>query len=343
MHKRKLTKKVKVFIITISVVLITAIPVTTYAYNRINYNKYFDEGNKLLQQDKLEEAENAFKTAGNFNKKENNKVQEKLDFTEVLKQSKTEYDKAVSLMNEKKFIEAIEVFNKVSKEDNARYELASNNIKDCSKRFVEEKIETSKQIAENKNFSEAIILLDTVIGFDAANNEAIKLKSQYNEEIEKIKAEEKRIAEEKAKQEEKARQEAAKNISSNVKSTQKNTQSEPTIVGTYAQSMVIDDNGTKINVQFLLRRDFYSMVFGIITMQGNSGTPNLPSTIELDYTATFKYSTGEKVYKGKTVSRPIANKYIEVPYNEEIKVKIDVVYKQKTYSFNSYFQPQYVR
>jgi len=208
-------KKVVIFIIVL-VVLAVAIPSSVYAYNSYNYNSQYELANKYLEEDKFDEAVSSFNNSLKYNKSKANEIDDKIALVNELKQSKQSFEEAVKNSEDKKYLEAIDIFKKVSDKDINRYQLAQDNINKCKSLYIDENIASAKTQAGDKNFDAAISFLDTVLNFEPDYQEALTLKEQYNKEIQRIK-------EETARKEAEEKAAADKAASAAKKATQNNT------------------------------------------------------------------------------------------------------------------------
>lgn len=94
--------------------------------------------------------------------------------------------------NKKDYVGALELFKKVSKRDNKRFNLAQDKIKECIKIYVNENLDKAKALAKDKKYKEAYSYLDKVLSIDKENIVAKNLKDQYIKEEKKLQEEIKR-------------------------------------------------------------------------------------------------------------------------------------------------------
>lgn len=348
--KETINKKIITAAIPVACLIAVGVPSTTYAYNAYNYNKYLTEGKQLINADNLDGARNSFNKALTFNSKKDLEMQENIKTIETIQKSKSTFESSVKLMEEKKYLEAIDGFKDVSEIDKLRYDDAIDKINQCRRQYISENIDRSKSEAQNKNYDSAIAILDTLIGFDSSNEEAPALKVQYENEVrimkeeeEKRIAEEKRISDEKlALEQEKKSKETPVNTTQQKSDKNKNSQasaqktlSQPT-VSVQGDVMTINDNGKQIVVQFMQSSGFYYLNYGVSARQLEPGTPGLP--LELDYKSTFKYPSGVETVQGKTAFGPYFDSpIVDLPSDSPITVTIEVTYKGKAYSFTTGF------
>jgi tetratricopeptide (TPR) repeat protein len=82
-------------------------------------------------------------------------------------------------MENKNYLEATALFDKINKEDEQRYTLAKEKSAECKRLFIADKLEKAKNEATNKNYLEGIKYLDSALEIDNANSEVLKVKSEY--------------------------------------------------------------------------------------------------------------------------------------------------------------------
>jgi hypothetical protein len=81
-------------------------------------------------------------------------------------------------MNNKKYLDAINSFNKVTNDDdNKMYFNAQSKIKDCKNDFISETMELSNDAYKNKNYDSANNDVNEILKIDANNVDANNLKS----------------------------------------------------------------------------------------------------------------------------------------------------------------------
>lgn len=101
--------------------------------------------------------------------------------------------------NKKDYVGALELFKKVSKRDNKRFNLAQDKIKECIKIYVNENLDKAKALAKDKKYKEAYSYLDKVLSIDKENIVAKNLKDQYIKEEKELQEEIKKAGEEEKK------------------------------------------------------------------------------------------------------------------------------------------------
>ncbi len=103
-----------------------------------------------------------------------------LDSAKTINASKASYDLGIKQMSNKQYLEAVDSFQKVIKEDTERYADAQQKAGDCKTSFKDDTLQKAKVAASNKEYQSALDLLDQVLKVDPNNQDALKLKSEYS-------------------------------------------------------------------------------------------------------------------------------------------------------------------
>ena len=323
-------KRKPLILLLIGILIVAiSIPTSVYAYNNYNYNKSYKLAKEALANEKFDDAVNHYKRSLKYNNKYNSEINSSIELVDILKKSKISYDEAVKLLNDTKYLESIEVFNKVSEKDNKYFEDSKLKANFSKNQYIKINLTNAKKEAENKNYDSALTFLDNILKIETLNQDAADLKVQYNEEIQKIKDEEaKKRAEEDAK---KKAEEDAKKISSGGGGT--NTSKTPAANYTISPSngffAVKDGKGNLI--------DAFGMRILNYSMQPNAIYYNFLGT-DIPFKITF-HLVGRDVSvsdKSSDNIRAVSATFAEVPKGANIKIDVSIEYKGKTY--NSSFQ-----
>lgn len=136
-----------------------------------------------------------------------------LESAKAISISKASYDQGIEQMNDKQYLEAVDSFQKVTKEDAERYNDAQTKSNECKKSFVDATLQKAKDAASNKDFKTALGLLEQVLKVESSNAEALKLKDTF---LTLKKQAEEKVLEEQRKAKELTPLEAAKLLSKNI-------------------------------------------------------------------------------------------------------------------------------
>ena len=147
-------------------------PGSVYAYNSYNYNKLYNSGQANIENEKYDEAMSSFNAALKYGKKYSEKISNQVSLAEDLKASKTIYESGLKLQNEKKYLEAVSIFENITKEDNNRYKLSKDRISECRNLYINENMENAKKEAVDKKYVEGIKFLDLALKIDPENEQA---------------------------------------------------------------------------------------------------------------------------------------------------------------------------
>ena len=160
-------KKIAI-ICTIAVVVIVAGGIGIYQYNKFRtYTNLIATANKDMERGEYDQAIALFNQSLQYKNDAN--VQNKLKVATNLKEIKAAFDEGIKLMNDRKYLEAIYYFQKITKEDYNLYNNAQNNIKQCYIQLTDGAIKSGKYDEGNK-------YLDEVFKLDANNADAKKLR-----------------------------------------------------------------------------------------------------------------------------------------------------------------------
>lgn len=163
--------------------LIASIPFTVKAYNNHNYNDYLALGQDCLGEERYEEAVYNFDNALKYSKSEADYIKELIDQAVMLNLSMHNFQEGAKLCYEKKYELAIAAFEKVSIQDNQRYDVSREKIKECRAAFITANITAAKEEALKLNYDKAIIYIDSALKVEPQNQEAISLKNDYTSKL----------------------------------------------------------------------------------------------------------------------------------------------------------------
>ncbi|NMM64424.1 hypothetical protein HBE96_17535 [Clostridium sp. P21] len=170
--------KSKNTMITLVTAFIVIVSISFFGYQRFSINNKYEniisEANKAMGSEQYDNAVKLYEEAMNYKKDDNTKKQ--IDLAIVLKQSKSIYESAMKQMANKKYLEAIDYFNKVSKQDSKRYNESQSKIAECKKSYIDYNLKNANDSLKNSKFSEANNYIDLVLKQDANNADARKLK-----------------------------------------------------------------------------------------------------------------------------------------------------------------------
>jgi tetratricopeptide (TPR) repeat protein len=319
--------KLKLAIVAISVITVigVSVPTSIYAYNNYKYNKNVELGDQALNDGNFDSSLSYYNQALDFNGKRKVIVDSKIKLVEEMKESELNFNEGIILFNDKKYLEAIEIFGKVSDKDIKNYNLSKEKTNASKLEYINMNISEAKASAQNKDYSNALVALDNALKIDSANSEVIGLKSEYDSSIKAIQADKAKKLQEEAivKQKETTKISTQKSAPTTVKVSETQPKDNVTVNNGW---FVITDSKGNLADMFGIR----SMNFGIqpdaiyYSFLGN----------DLDYTITVYAPKKTIVKSGKSSVGiqliPVDIGYI--PYGESIKVSIEATYRGKKYS-----------
>jgi len=173
----------------ISVIVVVAIVcggLGIYKYGKAQtYNNLLTTANKDMDEGEYEQAIALFNQSLQY--KDNDNVKNSIKLAANLKEVKSTFDEGTQLMKDKEYLEAIEQFKKVTKQDNNIYNNAQKNIQECNKKYMVQNIQLANNAAKSAKYDEANRYLDAILKLDSNSAEAKKLKYDVEKAIQKQK------------------------------------------------------------------------------------------------------------------------------------------------------------
>lgn len=177
--------KSKVILGIIVLLILAGVGTGIYKFNKNQgYNDLIKTANSYMDAGKYDDAIAAFQQSLNYKDDEN--VRRSIKVAESLKEVRVIYNDGIKLMSEKKYLEAIEKFNKVTKEDEKMYQDAQAKILECKRDYATLNIKNADKALKENKLDDANKYLQEVFKVDSESKEGQTLKAQ----IEKKKQEE---------------------------------------------------------------------------------------------------------------------------------------------------------
>ena len=154
-----------------------------------NYKKHLNVASSYMSAEQYDNAITAYKEALKYTNDTN--INKQIELANVLKNSKEVYDTAVKQMNDKKYLDAIETFDKVDKQDVKRYSASQKKIVECKKSYIAGNLKIANDDLKINKFDEANKYLNDILKIDANNSDAKKLRDDITRAIQKQNEEEK--------------------------------------------------------------------------------------------------------------------------------------------------------
>lgn len=180
MNKDKLKKVIIIFAIIVIGFIGAAFGM--YKYNKAEaYNSLITTANKYMDSGEYDKAIAIFNQSLGYKKDIN--VQRNIKLAQNLKGLTVVYDEGIKLMNDKKYLEAIEQFKKITKEDDKLYGNTKNKIEECKKQYISQNLELANNLAKASKYDDADKYLDEILKIDSNNADAKKLKETFAQAI----------------------------------------------------------------------------------------------------------------------------------------------------------------
>lgn len=179
-------KNLKIRIIGVLILIIGTMCIGIKFYNsNKNYNKYLSEANSNVSLEKYDNAISLYQEALKY--KNDTNISKQIELIKLLKNSKENYESADKKMNDKKYLDAIDMFKKVDKQDTKRYSYSQTKIDECKKLYIAEALNSVNDDLKNNKFDDANNVLNNIFKIDPSNANGLKLKDMLTSAIEKQK------------------------------------------------------------------------------------------------------------------------------------------------------------
>ncbi|KAJ51156.1 tetratricopeptide (TPR) repeat protein [Clostridium tetanomorphum] len=143
----------KILIVVSVVILGIASIVGIYRYKSgKNYENLINSANNHMKDGKYDEAIEVLQESLSYKMDES--VKDKIELAKQYKEAKAIYDRGIKFVSEKKYLEAIKEFEKITKEDGKIYSEAISKIKECKKQYEALNTNNKKNTESNKQGNE---------------------------------------------------------------------------------------------------------------------------------------------------------------------------------------------
>lgn len=177
--------KSKVILGIIVLLILAGAGTGIYKFNKNQgYSNLIKTANRYMDEGKYDDAIKVFQQSLNYKDDEN--VKRSIKAAEILKEEKVIYNDGIKLLSEKKYLEAIEKFNKITKENEKMYNDAQAKILECKREYATLNIKNADKALKENRLDDASKYLQEVFKVDTESKEGQTLKA----EIEKKKQEE---------------------------------------------------------------------------------------------------------------------------------------------------------
>lgn len=179
---KKMQYKIVIAITIAFVIMLSILGAKWYITNQ-SYANLISNGDKAISEEKYDDALRLYKEALRY--KNDSSINIKVQLATTLKKSKETYDTAIRQMTDKNYLEAINSFKKVDKQDSNRYQSTQIKINECTKLYIADNLKSANNNLAANKFSEANKYIENILKLDANNIDAKKLKDNITTAIQK--------------------------------------------------------------------------------------------------------------------------------------------------------------
>lgn len=173
--------KSKIILGVATVFILAAAGTGVYKYNKNQgYNNLINTANRYMDEGKYDEAIETFKESLNYKDDEN--VERSIKVAESLKEVRIFYNDGIKLMNEKKYLEAVDKLSKVTKEDDKMYKDAQAKILECKREYITLNIKSADKALKENKLDDAKKYLQEIFKIDSTSKEGQTLKAEIEKE-----------------------------------------------------------------------------------------------------------------------------------------------------------------
>jgi hypothetical protein len=166
----------------ITVIILVGVGFGTYQYNKVQaYNNLITTANKYMDQGEYDKAITLLEQSLQY--KKDSSIEKNIKLAQNLKEAKAYYDNGVKLMNDKKYLEAMEQFKKITKEDDKLYSNSQKKIEECKKQYIAQNLEAANTASKNSKYDDANKYLDNILKIDTNNADAKNLKASIDKTV----------------------------------------------------------------------------------------------------------------------------------------------------------------
>jgi tetratricopeptide (TPR) repeat protein len=167
---------------SLAIVIITSVVFGAYKYTKNNeYNDLIESANMYMEKGEYDKAIDLFKQSLSYKDDEN--IENSIKLTESLAEIKNIYYEGIKLMDEKKYLEAIEQFKQIGTESDEFYKEAQDRINECNEEYIALNISEASISLEADKYDEANKYIEEVLKIDKDNEEAKNLKDIIDKKI----------------------------------------------------------------------------------------------------------------------------------------------------------------
>ncbi|HDK7157794.1 TPA: zinc-ribbon domain-containing protein [Clostridium botulinum] len=121
--------------------------------------------------------------------KDDGKIKNKLSLAQTYKKNEDIYNQGLKLINEKKYLEAMQKFSQVNKEALKIYNNSQEKVKECKQNYINDKLKLAENSINSKEYEKATQYLDEIENIDKNNSSVKNLKFTIEQKKEEEKEE----------------------------------------------------------------------------------------------------------------------------------------------------------
>lgn len=151
-------------------------------YKNYKFNQYVLAADNQFNNEEYKEAGDLYSIALEYKSDED--IKDKLSRSIVLNSSRIYFNLGDTYFDQKEYRKAYDEYEQVNKIDTDNYASAIKKMVECSRLFIDGKLEEAKDSASERDYVNAISCLNEVVNFDSTNETAITLRAKYISEKE---------------------------------------------------------------------------------------------------------------------------------------------------------------
>ncbi|NFE80041.1 zinc-ribbon domain-containing protein [Clostridium sporogenes] len=181
-NSKILNKKTMVIVFIVLIVMVGG-GFGTYKYVQARkFNDLVNTADANFYKNNYNEAIQLYSKALSY--KDDGKIKNKLSLAQTYKRNEDIYNQGLKLINEKKYLEAIQKFSQINKEALKIYDDSQEKVKECKQNYINDKLKLAENSINSKEYEKAIQYLDEIEKIDKNNSSIKKLKSTIEQKRE---------------------------------------------------------------------------------------------------------------------------------------------------------------
>ncbi|MCR1175580.1 zinc ribbon domain-containing protein [Clostridium botulinum] len=190
-NSKTLNKKTIIIVFILLIVMVGG-GFGTYKYVQARkFNDLVNAADENFYRNNYNEAIQLYSKASSY--KDDDKIKNKLSLAQTYKKNEDIYNQGLKLINEKKYLEAIQKFSQVNKQALKIYNDSQEKVKECKQNYINDKLKLAEKTINSKEYEKATQYLAEIENIDKNNSSVKNLKSiiEQKKEEEKKKRQEK--------------------------------------------------------------------------------------------------------------------------------------------------------